>query len=419
MIAGLFGASVLALGLIPIDKVVSAQGKVISQVPTLVVQPLETAIVRAILVREGQQVKAGDLLAKLDPTFAAADLGALAAQVASLQAEVSRMQAEVEGRPFIYTGLDPALSLQAAIYAQRQSERNFKLETYRQRIGGLEATVTRALADAEAFRQRRAVAERVETMRKDLERMQVGSRLNSLAATDNRLEMERGLANAINTAETSKRDLSALMAERDSYDQNWRSETAQRLAEQIRKLSDAREALNKAQLRRQLVELRAEADGTVNTIAHVSVGSVMQSGDPLITMVPADAPLEVEANIAGRDNGYVHVGDEVGIKFDTFPFAQYGMAYGRVRIVSPDSFTAVDEQRTRATGAVPLSQQSAEPYFRGRVSIDTVALRGVPEGFRVAPGMPVVVDIKVGKHTILEYLLTRILSVGAEGMREP
>jgi len=418
MIAAMFAAFLAVIGLIPVDRVVTAQGKVVSQTPTLVVQPLETAIVRAIHVREGQFVRAGDVLAELDPTFAAADLGALAAQVASMQAEVSRLQAEVEGRAFLYTGLDPSLSLQAAIFAQRQSERNFKLETYRQKIGGLDSTVTRSLADAEAYRQRRAVAERVEQMRQDLERMQVGSRLNSLAATDNRLEMERGLANAINTAETAKRDLAALMAERDAYEQTWRSDTAQHLAEQIRKLSDARESLNKAQLRRQMVELRAEADGTINTIARVSVGSVMQSGEAFITMVPANASMEIEANISGRDNGFVHEGDPVAIKFETFPYSQYGMAFGRVRIVSPDSFTAMDEQRTR-TGAVPLAPGSAEPFFRSRISIDTVGLHDVPAGFRIIPGMPVTADIKVGKRTILDYLLSRVLPIASEGMREP
>ena len=132
-IGSLFFACLLPMGLIPIDKVVTAQGKVVSEAPTTVVQPLETAIVRSINVREGQTVRAGDVLARLDPTFASADVGALQTQVRSLQAEVSRLQAEAEGKPFVYTGLDPAMALQAAIYAQRQAEHTFRLENYQQR----------------------------------------------------------------------------------------------------------------------------------------------------------------------------------------------------------------------------------------------------------------------------------------------
>ena len=84
-------------------------GVVVARRPTIVVQPLETAIVRSIDVNAGDVVHAGQVLARLDPTFAAADMGALAAQVSPLQAQVSRMQAEMENRPFTYTGLDPNL----------------------------------------------------------------------------------------------------------------------------------------------------------------------------------------------------------------------------------------------------------------------------------------------------------------------
>ena len=185
-----------------------------------------------------------------------------------------------------------------------------------------------------------------------------------------------------------------------------------------RKLSDAREQLNKAQLRRQLVELRADRDATVLTVAKVSVGSVLQSGDQFITLVPADAPLEVEANIAGRDNGFVHVGAPVAVKFDTFPSSQYGLAYGKVRTISADSFTAQDEHESRS-GSAPVNPASTEPFYRSRVTLDDVKLHDVPAGFHIVPGMPVTADIKVGKRTVLAYLLGRILPVTSEGMREP
>jgi HlyD family secretion protein len=418
VIASMFAAVLLAMGLIKVDRVVTAPGRVISQAPTLVVQPLDASIVRSIDVHEGESVPAGQVLARLDPTFAAADVEALAAQVSTLQAQVSRLQAEVDDRPFTYSGTDPNLLLQAAIFGQRQAEYTFKLENYTQKINGLVSEIAKANSDAAGYRSRLVVAADVEKMRRDLERLKVGSKLNTLAAVDNRAEMERNLRAAEETTASSQRDLAALIAERDGYVQSWHADEAEKLADAASKLSDARESLNKAQLRKQLVELRADRDATVLTVAKVSVGSILQPGQQFITLVPADAPLEVEANVSGRDDGFVHVGDPVAIKFDTFPFIQYGLAYGAVRTVSADSFTAEDEQRN-PTGSVPMLSNTGESFYRARATIDKVDLHGTPAGFRLMPGMPVTADIKVGKRTILQYLLGRVLPVATEGMREP
>jgi len=417
-IGSMFAACLVAMWLIPIDRVVTAQGKVVSQAPMVVVQPLETSIVRAIDVTEGQSVHAGDLLARLDPTFASADVGALQAQVSSLQAEAARMQAEVEERSFQYSGVDPLMSLQAAIYAQREAERRSRLEFYRQKIDALASTAARSAADATAFRERLVVAQSVESMRKKLEALQVGSQLNALIATDSRLEIERSLSTAIKTAESAKAELTAIIAERDAFVQNWRVQVAQTLAEGSRKLSDARESLNKALLRRQLIEMRTDRNATVLTIAKVSEGSVLQAGEQLITLVPADTPLEIEVNVVGRDNGFVHVGAPVAVKFDTFPSTQYGLAYGTVRTISADSFTAQDSAKARSA-SVPVGPAQGEPFYRSRITLDRLMLHDVPAGFHIMPGMPVAADIKVGKRTVLAYLLGRILPVMSEGMREP
>ncbi len=420
LVTSMFVACVVAMGVIKVDQVVTAPSIVVSKDPTLVVQPMETSIVRSIEVHPGEAVHAGQVLARLDPTFSAADLGADAGQVANYQAQVERMQAEVQDKPFNYNGLDPNLSLQAAIYAQRKAQFDATLEGYKQKADSLIATIARANSDAAGYRDRLQTAQNVEQMRKELERLQVGSRLNTLAASDNRAEMARFLAYAQEQAQGAQKDLGSLLAERDGFVQQWHADLADKLAEAVSQLTTARQSLEKDQLRRQLVELRAGRDATVLTVAKVSVGSVLQSGQQFITLVPSDAPLEVEADIAGSDDGYVHVGDPVGIKFDTFPFTQYGMAYGTVRIISADSFSPQDDQRN-PTGALPMpaNAQSAEPYYRARIAIDRVALRNVPPSFRLMPGMPVTADIKVGKRTVLQYLLERVLPVAQVGMREP
>ena len=408
----------IASAIIKVDRVVSAGGLVVAKAPTIVIQPLEASILRSIDVQPGDVVHAGQVLARLDPTFATADMGTLVAQVSTLQAQVSRMQAEMENRPFSYSGLDPNMTLQAAIYGQRQSEYNFKLENYQQKLDSLSATLARSRADIGTFTDRLAYARTLESMRVQLEHMNVGSKINTLSAMDTRAEMAGNLANAQQQALGAQRDLAALVAERNGFVQSWHNEIGDKLTDALSKLSDARESLNKAQLRRQLVELRAERDGTVMSVGKVAVGSVLTAGQQLISLVPTDAPLEVEANISGKDDGHVHVGDTVDIKFETFPYTQYGMAHGVVRVVTPDSFTAQDEQRN-PTGSVPLPAQSADVYYRSRISLDEIDLHGTPAGFHLLPGMPVTADIRVGKQTVLRYLLGKTVPLATEAMREP
>jgi HlyD family secretion protein len=420
VIFALVASAIIVAGVFPIDRVVTASGRVTAQAATLVVQPLETSIVRKINVQEGQVVHAGDILAELDPTFAQADQGNFQAQTVSLQAEVNRLQAEADGLPYKSDGT-PMSQLQAAIYNHRHAEFTLKLENYRQKIAGLQAAVQRALGDVQSYTERLEVAKVVESKRRELEKLQVGSQLNTLSALDNRLEINRGLETARATVQSSTNDLSAMIQERDGYIAQTNAETSQTLTEQQRKLADARESYNKAALRRRLVELRADQDAVVLSVAKVSVGSVMQSGDQFITMVPIDAPLEVEANVSGRDAGFVHVGDPVTIKFDTFTYSLYGFAKGAVRTVSADSFTNPLEDRNKVLK--PSQQQDdgglGAVYYRDRITLDEIRLHDLPPSFRMTPGMPVTADIKVGQRTALGYLLGRIVPHMSEAMREP
>ncbi len=405
-----------AAALIPVDKVVTAAGKVVAQQASSVIQPLELAIVRSVDVREGQVVKKGDLLARLDPTFATADAGALTSQVESLQAEVDRLQAEASGTDFRPRDASPMALLQKAIFTQRAAERGFKMENYSQKISSLQAQIQRIMSDVASFTDRLKIAVELESKRAELEKLGSGSIINRMAATDARLDAENKLNTARSQAIQGSRDLAAMQAERDGYDQSWRSQVIQDLTEQGRKLSDARENLAKATRRKQLVELRADQDSIVLNIAKVSTGAVLQPGEQLMSLTPIDAPLEVEVNVAGADAGFVHPGNPVTIKFDAFPSTQYGSAEGAVRFVSPDSFTGDPDQKQRGIQQMP---QTGLAFFRARVTMDEVKLHDTPPGFRVTPGMPVSADVKVGKRTVMSYLLSRVLPIALDGMREP
>jgi HlyD family secretion protein len=305
------------------------------------------------------------------------------------------------------------------MYAQRRAERSFKTESYAQKIQAAEVKIAQARSEATALAERARLASEVEAKRRQLERLQVGSQLNLLQATDTRVEYEAKLATAKSQLLAAQRELESLLAERDDEMQQWLADTSQQLTEQGRKLAEGRELLNKASLRRQLVRLRAPRDGVVLRVAPVSAGTVMQSGDPFIELVPLDAPLQIEAIIDGSDVGFVRVGDRVTIKFDTFPYPLHGTAVGTLRSVSPDSF----KDPTAAPTKDLLVKQSQEPtgilFFRAKISLDEVRLHDLPDAARIVPGMPVQADIIIGERSALRYMMSRFIPVATESARQP
>lgn len=234
VIAAAILASIGVMGFYPVDRVVTVPGKIVAKIPNMVVQPLDTSIVRRINVHEGQLVHAGDRLAMLDPTFAVADAASLGAQGLSLQAEVDRLQAEANNRSYLPDG-SPASQLQAMIFTQRHAERTAKLEGYRQRIDGARAKIAQTVSDIASYADELRTAETKEGMRKQLERLQIGSKLNTLDAGAQRAEANRALQAAFASNASAKSALDGLIAERDAYLRQTQGETAQQLTEQGRK----------------------------------------------------------------------------------------------------------------------------------------------------------------------------------------
>lgn len=406
ILAGLFAGAVALAALLPIERVVSAPGRLVGTVPNILVQPLEPAILRSFNVRLNQVVRQGEVIARLDPTFAVADLAALQGQENGVAAEVARLEAEAADRAY-GGGSSPAEALQAAIFAQRQSERNFRIESFNQRIRSLQEQSQRGTAELAQLQQRAAIAGQIEGMRRELERVQIGSRLNSLLATDGRLEIQRAIANTEGLIRSGSRDLAGLQAELDAYLGQWRTQVSQDLALKRRDLSDVRENVTKAQLRRDLIEMRAPMDAVVLEAGNTALGAVLAAGETLVTLVPLHARLEVDAQIVPRDVGFVGIGDRVAIKFETFPYIRHGTARGVV--------TSLGEDTARARDSAP----GTPPYYRSRIAIEELALRNLPADFRLVPGMPVQADIIVGRRTPLRYFFERAIPTLTEGLREP
>jgi hemolysin D len=436
LISALVVACMVVIAVFPLDRVVPAPGRIVAASPTLTVGPLETSIVRTINVKVNQEVKKGEILATLDPTFAGSDDAQYAAQVQSFGAEVEREQDELANRIYNPTVINKDTKQQKDMFDQRKQALDAQMNEYTQKISSLQHQAQSADSDVSGYRSRLAVAVDVEGMRKELEGLKVGSRLNTLQAVDDRLDLERELADATAAAAAARANLQAQIQEREYTLQNANATTSAALVEAERNLSDARQYLNKAALRKNLVQMRAEHDGRVQWIAKVAPGTVMQPGDQLMSIVPDGTKLEVEAKVPGDEIGFVRHGQTVSIKLDTLYTQIYGYATGKVVDISPDSFVSQDTGTTteaqRAVSGLPStlagnqsptqdpSQNLIQPgYYLARIDITEEHFRNLPPDFRMLPGMSLSADIEVGKRTLLAYLLGRVAPSMSEAFREP
>ncbi len=171
---------------------------------------------------------------------------------------------------------------------------------------------------------------------------------------------------------------------------------------------DAADAqLEKATVHRDLVKLTARAPSVVLTLAPVSVGSVLKPGDPLMTLMPADAPIQAEIQIASRDIGFVRPGDACVLKVGAFNYMEHGTANGTILWISDNAFTTDDDGRPTAA------------YYKARCSVATPNLVNMPSRFRLIPGMTLEADLKVGTRSAAMYVLGGVLRGVGESMREP
>jgi len=411
-LAGLF-ASLLAVSVVmPMNRVVtSVAGEMVTTEPTIVLQALDPSIIKTLDIQEGELVKRGRLLATLDPTFTTADVSALTLQIASFDAQIARTEAELAHRDFDppvgTTPQDAYAALQKAYYVQRKGQFDAQLQAYDEQIAQNRATIRKLEADLAHYDNRVKINQQIEDMRASLAASQFGSRLNLLTATDQRVEILRNLDSDRNGLVESEHQLAATTANRDAFIQQWAAQVSQELVTARNGLDNAREQLAKASRHQDLVRLEAPEEAVVLKLAKLSVGSVLKEGDPFIMLAPLRSPLEAEVHILARDIGFCRAGDKATLKFDPFNFVEHGTASGMVRWISEGAFTQDDN-------GSPVA-----PYYKARIALTKVDLKGVPDSFRLVPGMTLTADIQVGSRSVFMYMWRGVIRGVGEAMREP
>ena len=414
---------VVFVSVVHLDRIVNAEGRVVPINGAITVQPLEKAIINRVLVSVGQFVKKGQVLATLDPTFVQADLIQLKQKVANYDAQRRRMEAEEEGKPFHPIPNAPYDALQLSIATQRNVEYTSGVNDFDQRIRSSEAQITGYRKQITDFQARLKIATETEDMYHKMADADVATRLQVIAVEDQKLELVRHLSEQENDLASTQHLLESLKEQRQVFIKKWHDDNLSALVSAKDQLAQAQDDLTKGQKMTDLVNLESPEDAIVLSIPMLGAGGVALDAQPLFSLMPVDAPIEVDVQIDSKDSGFVNVGDPATLKFDAYKFLEHGTGAGKVKTISQDSFTEVRNQDTLSTAGSASAgaggKDTRSPYFDCRIQITGVHLHDVPPDTRIIPGMTLQADIIVGRRTIMWYLVGGALRSGSEAMHEP
>lgn len=393
-----------------IDVVATARGKIVPNDRIKTIQPIETAVVRAIHVTEGQTVKAGEPLIDLDATTAQADLERVSGDLATAKLQIARAKAMLVA---LNNGRRPAFATWPGLSSVKYQEALSLLQGQHMEYTARQARIGAEIARREAelrstlelvlkLEQTVPIARRRAQDYKELTEKNFVSRHGYLEREQVRIEQEGDLATQRSRLKEIEATLQEAKARRTELAAEVRRVNLDSVNEGIQKAAALEQELKKAESHGKLMRLTAPVAGTVQQLALHTVGGVVTPAQPVMVIVPSDAPLEIEAFIENKDIGFVSPGQEAEVKIETFQYTKYGTMPAYVTFVSHDAIN--DEKRG-------LIYSTRVKMSRSRISVDGAEVN-------LSPGMAVVVEVKTGKRHVIEYFLSPLMQYSSESLRE-
>jgi HlyD family secretion protein len=399
-----------------LDIIAVADGRLVPDTYVKIVQPIDSGVVKEILVKEGEEVKTGQVLMRMDATLSESDLKALSADDQNKRIALRRIDAQLAQAPFTRRADEPA-ELFAQVHAQYLANRR----AYDDALAQERATLEKAKHDLAAAEQVRKKLARTlphyraqEAAYEKLTREGFAGRLMFTDKQRERIEHEQDLraqeeviASARSTIVQEENKIAQITAE---YRRQLQTERVD-IASQLEK---ADQELAKQEHRNEYLELRAPQDGVVKDLATHTIGTVTSPGTILMTLVPKNENLRAEVWVKNDDIGFVHKSLPVKLKLATFSFQKYGMVDGEVAQVSADS-----ADQSAAPASQGPAKTAGEPLaYRTLVDLKHQFLEADGERYRLTPGMQVSAEIHLGTRTVLEYLLSPVQKAFHEAARE-
>ena len=415
-----FAAFLIWASFAPLAQGVAAQGTVMLDTKRKQVQHPSGGILREILVKEGQLVREGEVLMRLDPVQTRANLETTLQQYLGYRALESRLLAERSGAGSIqfHPSLFSAASGQNAaqhrdnqqqLFESRRNSRQLELKATDEALAGLEASLKGTEGGLEARRmQAQMTAKELESTR--------GLAAEGFAALQRVRELERSLVDtkgAIADLEANRLRIEQSIQEQQSRRElklkDFLRDVNQQLTDVQKEVEAIEERLKANQAEMDRIEIRAPVAGQVVGLTIQTVGGVVTGSQKLMDIVPSQEDLLIEAKVPPNFIDRVKAGQHVDVRFTTFANTPQLVVEGRLESISTD---AID-----ASGAMSLSPTGFNTFYLGRVKLTNSGVEKL-QGRQLQAGMPVEVVIKTGERSVLKYLLHPIIKRMASSMIE-
>ena len=384
-----WSGAMLVVGLIwahfaVLDEVKRGNGRVIPARQIQVVQTLEGGIVGAILVNEGEIIKAGQPLMRIDDTGFASQFGEVREKRAATLARVIRLEAEVDNRApnfpdELIQASQQAVATERSVYEARTRKLAQDIDVLGQQAKRLDDTLQlmgRELDLTRRLYQQKVIPE-IEMLRLD---RQAADLRGQLAETRSKLDNVRAA---------------------------YRAQAEEDLAKSRGELAVLEETIKSARDKVRRAELRSPVYGVVNKLNVTTVGAVVQPGANVMDIVPLDDTLLVEGRIRPQDIAFIRPQQEAVVKITAYDSSVYGSLKGKVERISAD---AIEDRPDRG--------EKNEPFYRVIVRTEKNYLGTSEKPHPIIPGMVATVEVLTGEKSVLDYLMKPARLLKDEALRE-
>ena len=408
IIAGLFVLAFVWAATARLDRVTRGQGRVVPSNQLQEVQYLEGGIVKEILVKAGQQVKAGEILVRLDPTQFNAEFAQGREGFNLAAARVRRLSAEAEQKDLAFSEelLSAAPDVAAderSLYEARMAELNASLEVEAAKLAQRKQSLEDAKVARDYAQQSLDLASEELAMMKPLVAKGIEPQIE-LLRTRQRESTARG---ELHRAEIAVERATAEVAEAENemirIRRTFTANVADELSKAKAEYGELSGGLPAIRDKVERTEVRAPIDGVVNRVLVSTIGGVVQPGETIVEIVPSEDSMVVEARIKQDDIGFLSIGQEARVKLSAYDSGVYGALDAKIESISAD---AIEDEKT------------GDRYYLIKVRTEQNVIRTKGGDLQILPGMGAEVDILNGKRTVLAYILKPLVEVQNKALRE-